>query len=437
MQPVTLSRQTASLYAASVMPIAVLGLPLSVFLPPFVTEGGVIAVGLVGLLFMLTTIWDGVVDPVIGRFMDKRKGHVGAHRRWIWLSALPLALVLMCIALLGNDLPFLPLFLLMLLFTSTYSIFDVAHLAWGSALADSDTESSRLFGAREWASKFGLLLAFAAPALAQFFIPDLDNAGRILAYSGLALLLLPVALWATIRLPDRPSVPQPGLGWREEWRVTLGFPALLLLILTQLLNTFGLGAVTSLFVFFADGVLGMDQMGPLLLLISFVGAAILTPLWTKLAIRIGKPRGMAVMSLWLIASLASAMLLPRVNLPAAALFAFALGSGFVGLLFIYGIAADLTVADRDRCNRDRTAFVFSLVNLAQKVGTAFGIGFSYAALDWFGFDPGNTAASADLIRNLYVGIPVASWIGVALVLLVLARDPATRRATSPTIRTMM
>ena len=41
-----------------------MGLPLSIYLPPYISEGGVVAVALVGLMFSISTLWDGVVDPL-------------------------------------------------------------------------------------------------------------------------------------------------------------------------------------------------------------------------------------------------------------------------------------------------------------------------------------------------------------------------------------
>ncbi|MGL5839853.1 MAG: MFS transporter [Sphingorhabdus sp.] len=429
MNTTPLSKGTVANYAAAVGPVAILGMPLSVFLPPFVTDGGVIAVGLVGLLFMLTTIWDGIVDPAIGGLVDRSSNKNAPHRYWMWLAAVPMAFALALIVFAGDTLSFLPLFLLVILFTSAYSLFDVAHLAWGSALARNKEESSRLFGGREWASKMFLLAAFAAPAVAQAFIPGLKNDGRVMAYAVVAIAFLPLALWATTRLPARPIVPEPGLGWRQEWRTTFRFPALLLLLLAEFLNTFGLGAITSLFLFFADGALGLGEAAPLLLLLSFVGGALLTPVWTKLAVRFGKPVGMQMTSVWMIIFLLSALTLPKGSFLFAALFALSIGTGFVGLLFVYGMAADLVPVDRQRCGRDRTGFIFALANIAQKSGTAVGIGVSYALLGWFGFDSKNAAASADLLRTLYIGLPIIAWAGVIVTLQFLQKTSDIHRNT--------
>ena len=82
-QAEALRSRTVAAYAATAGPTVILGLPFSVYLPPYIAEGGVISVALVGLLFSLTTIWDGVVDPLIGTMVDRVRTGLGAHRRWM------------------------------------------------------------------------------------------------------------------------------------------------------------------------------------------------------------------------------------------------------------------------------------------------------------------------------------------------------------------
>lgn len=306
------------------------------------------------------------------------------------------------------------------------SVFDVAHLAWGSALTEDKAQSSRLFGAREWSGKIFVLLAFAAPAIVQLWQPDLKIDGQILAYGTLAAVAVPISLWSATRLPARPIMPQPTVNFREELTTILGFRPLKLLICAQALNTFGLGAMTSLYVFYIAGVLGLESQGPILLLISFVGGILMTPVWIKIALRLGKPRGMMIMSLWLVAVLQVSFFLPKGEFATAALFVFALGSGFAGLIFVYGMASDLVPAYKKESGLDRAGLLFSLTNVTQKIGTAAGIGVSYVALDMLRFDAKNPAASADSLSLLYVGIPTLGWLGVALIMLPLSREQSLR-----------
>ena len=397
-------------YAATAGPTVLLGLPFSVYLPPYIAEGGVIAVALVGLLFSFTTIWDGIVDPLIGTMIDRVGTGIGAHRRWMLRALLPLLLLLLTIVTVGDRLPFAALFVVMILFYSSFSLYDVAQLSWGSALVRTPAESALLYGARDWFSKIALIIGFAAPAAVQFLIPDISLQGRIMAYASIFLVMAPVALFAIRRVPPRPVVSAPGIGWRQEIRASLSFPPLMLLLGVQFLNSFAFGALTSLFIFFAAAVLGLDTQSALLLFASFIGGAIASPVWTWLARRYGKPPMMIAMGLLISVLLVATLAQEPRGFAQAAGFSLMLGTGFVGLLFTYSMLADVIPRDAERCGRNRAAFLFALLNLMQKFGVAAAIAVSYALLDLVGFDPKNSEASARELHLLFALLPTAAWV---------------------------
>ena len=427
-----LPRSTVGAFAIAVGPVAILGLPFSVYLPPYIREGGVIAVGLVGLMFSLSTLWDGVIDPLIGTWIDRSTARGTPHRAWMWRAAVTLALLLVVLVLVGDTFPLWLLLPLLLLFYSSFSVYDVAYLSWGSGLAQTSDASSRMFGAREWTSKLFLVVAFAAPAAAQALIPGLSLQGRIIAYASLVAVALPLALFATTRLPPALPVPVVTIDWRREIAATLRFRPLLLVYAIQFFNSFAFGTLTSLFVFFADGVLGLDDSSSLLLFATFVGGALSTPLWTWVARRWGKRRGMIAMELFVAVILCASLFARPVGLGQALGFTLLLGSGFVGLLFIYGMISDLAPHDAARCGRDRTAFLFAITMLMQKIGVASAIALSYALLDAGGFDARDAAASADLIHWLFSGLPTLGWLTVAMLLVCLIRSwPRDEAAAAP------
>lgn len=425
----SLRPRTVAAYAATAGPTAILSLPFSVYLPPYIAEGGVIAVGLVGLLFSLTTIWDGVVDPLIGTMIDRVRTGLGAHRRWMLLALAPLALLLLTIVTVGNALPFAALFLLMVLFYSSYSLYEVAQLSWGAALVRSPADSALLYGMRDWFAKIALIAAFAAPASAQLLIPGISLQGRILAYASLFLLMVPIALFAMRLVPLRSVVAEPGIGWRNEIRASFGFTPLMLLFGVTFLNSFAFGSLTSLFIFFAAAVLDLDTQSAVLLFASFIGGAIASPIWTFLARRFGKPRTMIAMALLISALLLGTLVQEPRGLAQAAGFSLSLGTGFVGLLFIYSMLADLVPRDAERCGRSRSAFLFALLNLMQKFGVAAAIAVSYALLGLVGFDPQNGKASANALHLLFVLQPVTAW-AIMVGLLLAMRPHMPHRAAS-------
>jgi Na+/melibiose symporter-like transporter len=420
-----ISRSTAAHYAVGVGPIAIMGLPLSIYLPPYISEGGVVAVALVGLMFSISTLWDGVVDPLIGTMIDRKSRGEAPHRRWMARAALPMIVLLVLLVTIGDRLEFWALLPLLLLYYSCLSLFEVAHLAWGSALSDGRSEvSARLFGAREYASKFVLVVAFAAPALAQFLMPDISLQGRIIAYVSLVAIAMPLALFANRKVPARPVVVEPGFGWRRELKLSLQSPSLLLIMAIHFLNAFAFGAMASTYIFFAEAYLRLDQHGSLLLFLTFVGGAITTPLWTQAARKLGKPKGMILMCVTLVLLLTGGLQLPLADqLLPSAIYTLILGGTFMGLIFIYGMIADYAPVDARICGRDRTAFIFAIGNLMQKLGNASALALSYWLLGQFGFDPAHPHEHAELVRNVWGGLPVAGWTLAAIVALFLVRQP--------------
>ncbi|MBK6413082.1 MFS transporter [Sphingopyxis sp.] len=426
-QAEALRSRTVAAYAATAGPTVILGLPFSVYLPPYIAEGGVISVALVGLLFSLTTIWDGVVDPLIGTMVDRVRTGLGAHRRWMLLALGPLALLLLALVTVGDRLPFAALFLMMVLFYSSYSLYEVAQLSWGSALVRNPRESALLYGMRDWFAKIALILAFAAPAAAQMLIPGVSLQGRIMAYASLFMLMVPIALYAIRLVPPRAVVVETSIGWRSELRASLAFPPLMLLLGVQFLNSFAFGSLTSLFVFFAAAVLDLDGQSAVLLFASFIGGAMTSPVWTMLARRFGKPPMMMAMGALISGLLVATLFQQPDGIAQATGFSLTLGTGFVGLLFTYSMLADIIPGDAARCGRPRSAFLFALLNLMQKFGVAAAIAVSYLLLDVVGFDPKNSQAAARELHLVFVLQPTISWV-IMIVLLLLMRRALAREA---------
>jgi Na+/melibiose symporter-like transporter len=425
-----LSRRTVSIYAIGIGPAAMLGLPFSVYLPPFVAAGGAVPVALVGLIFSLSTLWDGVIDPLIGTMIDRKSKGDAPHRRWMRIAAFPIAVLLPILVIWGDDVNFWLLLPLLLLYYSSYSLYDVAHLSWGAALAKGPDDSARLFGNRQFAEKIILVFAFALPALAQALIPGLDLQGRVLAYASLVILLLPLALYAIARLPGRAVLPEPGIGWKKELKASLASPTLLMLLAVQFLGAFSFGGLSATFIFFADGYLALDHKGALLLFGTFVGGALFTPLWIIAARQFGKPQTMIANCLWLLAVLASGSLLPQGEFVVALLFSVLLGAGFMGLVFLHGMVSDFAPHDRAQCGRDRTAFLFALLNLVQKLGNAVAVAIAYALLGAYGFDATRPGDSGELVRNIFTGLPLFGWGAMIFLLLALCQhETVNRRGT--------
>ena len=74
-------------YALLGAPLAIVGLPLAIYLPPLYAQERGMAAATVGGVLLLARLADVFVDPAIGALSDRIATPVGRRRPWIALGA--------------------------------------------------------------------------------------------------------------------------------------------------------------------------------------------------------------------------------------------------------------------------------------------------------------------------------------------------------------
>jgi len=83
-----LTRWQLVAYGQLVVPLAVIGLPVAVYIPPFYSSTLGLDLAAVGLILMLARISDVITDPLIGRLSDRTRTRFGRRRPWV-LAGVP------------------------------------------------------------------------------------------------------------------------------------------------------------------------------------------------------------------------------------------------------------------------------------------------------------------------------------------------------------
>jgi Na+/melibiose symporter-like transporter len=402
-------------YGALGAPLAFAALPLYVLLPNhYAAQLGVPLAGL-GAVLLGTRALDAIVDPWLGRLVDR-----GLSRpRTQVLGAAALAALLMAagfVALffpptLGAG-PLLAWCALMLLATSLgYSALGVLHQVWGARLGGGAAVQSCIVSWREGLSLAGVLAASVLPALAG--IP-------VMVASGVALLAL--GLWALSAAPLRSapprSVPAPGdrasapRTWALPWRV----PAFRALMAVFLLNGVASAVPATLVIFFIQDRLQAPAWEPLFLGSYFAAAALSMPGWVRAVARFG------LLRCWL-AGMALAI--------AAFVWAARLGAGdsaaFVAICLLTGVAlgADLAVPSallagviaRAGHALQHEGSYFGWWTCANKLNLALAAGLALPALQALGYAPGaRDEAALSSLALIYAALPCLLKAGAAALL---------------------
>ncbi len=408
-----LSALRLGIFASPALPIAAMGLPLSVHLPPFYVELG-LSLSTVGLIFMLTRFWDVATDPVLGFLSDRFPTRWGRRRPWIALSV-PIMLVTVYL-LFFPPMEVSGTYLAVVLFAMYvgWTMLTISHMSWGAELSDNYDERSRIQGYREAALVGGALLVLVLPVILEG--AGLTGEGRrsiVQTMGWFVLITLPIAVFFALKMvPERrfaaAEKPPP---FRAVIKSVIASRPLRRLLVIDVLGGLSAGTVASLFLYLADDVLQVsDVWANLMLLGYFLSGIMFIPLIMRLSYRFGKHRTLAGSSLFSGLSIPIIYILP-VNEPVIALIAwiaFGVNMG-AGSFLVRAITADIVDEDERRSGAKQTGVYYAAVNLTQKIGIALSIGLLYVVLEQiFGYIPGqeNTAAAVEGLKLTYVIPPV-------------------------------
>jgi Na+/melibiose symporter-like transporter len=419
--------------AAPCVPLAVLGAPLQIYIPPY--WAGHMGLGLVtvGLVFSLMRVWDLAATPLVGWLCDHRIGRFG--RRKIWMAIATPLVAAATVALFLPPKGAGPVYLAAVVF-AIYAASDLLYLsyaAWSAEVTDDYHERSRVQSARQAASVVGLLVALGLPGLASALRPGDVEATRMALMGALLVLFLPLTvIWTVLETPERarPAAVAP-TGLVQGLRLLAGNRALRIVLAITLLEGVGFGVINSMFVFLTEDVWRLGAASTLVLLAYVIsGLAFLAPiLW--ISRRLGKHRTALCTTLVTMASLPVMFLVPAGQLWLAVAGCALMGVTQGGVQSLYGsMMSDIADQDLIESGHPRAGQIFSVWSMTAKVGGALAIGAGYAVLHAVGFHPGghNDAATLTGFKLAYLGPPILIEAIVATLLWRYPLSEATQRA---------
>jgi len=157
-----------------------------------------------------------------------------------------------------------------------------------------------------------------------------------------------------------------------------------------------------------------------LFIVHAIAGMLLTPLWSKLAIALGKHNALAVAALVYAVGQLAIWAVPagQLGLLLAAQSVVGIAYGGASLL-PRAMIADVSDEERLRTRQERTGLLYALLIGIWKIGQAVSVGLMFWALSFFAFDPipgaANGASAMLGLQLLYIGLPIllcfaAAWV---------------------------
>ena len=301
-------------YGAPATPLAMVALPMAVYLPAVYADSDGFGLGLafVGLVLVLARVFDGFTDPIIGFVSDRSRTRWGRRKPFVLLGT-PIYILGICMLFIPpfefsevNMLGYTmnsgyPWMLAMLVVTYVGStIKDVSYSAWGAELSRNYHERTLITSWREGFSVIGSLIGAFTPAIIFFFGYDKPTDAVYFLSLAIALVMPILVINMLFSVPEyqveeRKADP---ISLRESFKYVWQNDPYRRLIIVFLFSTIGAAMTNTLSFFFVKHVLLAGALFGFYLAPYFVSQLIAIPLWFKLSRRIGKHRATMVAIGW-------------------------------------------------------------------------------------------------------------------------------------------
>ena len=403
-------------YAAPAFALAMVGIPVYVYIPKFYTDVVGIDIAVLGVLMFTVRIFDALTDPILGHISDRTTTRFGRRRPYIAIGALFVAasmFVLFNPPHVSNALATLwfgaGIYALFLFWTAV----TVPYESLGPELTFDYDERTSLFAMRDGFLIAGTLVAASSPALVQWMF-DLPTGaeGQRRQFFLISLIYMPLLVgscwWCArsvreIETADKPGQPSVLQGL---WYVSKNRPFLILL-LSYTISAIGSNLPATLILFYVTYVL-QSSMADAFLLLYFVTGILFLPGWVWLARVIGKkPAWLASMAINSGAFMGVFFLGPG-DVALYGILVFFSGIGFGATLALpSAIQADVIDYDELLTGHRREGQYIGLWSIAKKLAAATGVGIGLTILGWAGYTPNVEQSDAVVLtlRILYAGVP--------------------------------
>jgi glycoside/pentoside/hexuronide:cation symporter, GPH family len=415
-------------YAGPALPIAVLEMPLIVYIVPFYAQELGLPLATIGGIFLLARMWDAITDPVIGNLTDRTRTRWGRRKPWLVAGAPLLMMAMVAFLSPPKEIGTFYLGLTAFLFYISWTLVMIPYYSWGAELSRDYAERTRINGFRETGRMFGVLIATLLPIIV-LSSPDPSLREILQVFVVTLLILIPLTtLLAVWKTPN---------GEYVESKDDSLFKALKILpqnkpFMRFLIGIFCLwlgGAIfNTVVVFMFQHLLELPRSDFLkLVLLQYILGIAFVPIWVKVANKIGRHRALvfggfgflAILPLYLLAT-------PGVFWQAALIYLIVGPITSVIWVMPPAITSDTIEYGMMKGGSDHAALYMAMYNFVMKMALAFGVGLAMPLLGLLGFNPmgGNTAEVMQgfifvaLFLPMIVGLPGA---------LILFNYPLTKR----------
>jgi glycoside/pentoside/hexuronide:cation symporter, GPH family len=383
------------------------------FLLFFLTNIAGIKPAVAGLVLLFPKLWDVISDPIMGAISDRTRSRWGRRRPYLLFGAIPFGLVffLMFVAPEYGSATARALHVgvMFALGCTVFTIINVPYSSMVPEMTDDYNERMSITSYRMIGSSIGVLLAGGlAMPLVKIGGQGVDGFRFMGMVFGIAITVITLVCFQGTQGARTIASGETMPSAREQIRIALKNYPFIMLIISYMLQSIGIGVLMAGLIFYVKHVMNLPEsfMG-IIFPILFGTAIVFIPVWVKIGKRLGKIRAYRVGLVLISVMLISTFFTSPSQIYLFYTQIFLLGIGFSSFqLFPFSMLPDTVEYDQMRSGLRREG-IFSGAwasgqKMAYSVGPAIvGFALSISGFEGTGAQPESVSTGIRLVFCLF------------------------------------
>ncbi len=362
------------------------------FLSAFLLDVAGLRPGAVGIIFLVSQIWDAITDPFIGSLSDRTRTRWGSKRPWLLFGAVPFGLAFFLhwqVPDLGDGAKFGYYLIVALLLKTAFTVVNVPYAAMTPRLTSDYDERTRLNTYRFSFSILGGLTAVVLHPILVGLAGDDVILGHALSASvwGLVIVFSTLVCFAFTREQvDAQDDDQQRPGLFEGLRLAVRNRPFLHVMGIYLFAWMCLQFVQNNLLLYIRYWANAEEIFTLLVLILQVTAFVFLGVWARVSERIGKRATFIAGALFWIGALVALYFVPQGQTTPYFVLTFFAGIGVsVAYLIPWSMLPDVVEYDELTSGKRRDGLYYGLFVFLQKLGISVALALNGFALEAAGY----------------------------------------------------
>ena len=387
--PEHLSVKSKLAYGAGDLGAAITAAITGFFLNAFLLDVAQLRPSAVGIIFLLSTLWDAITDPIVGNLSDRTRSRWGRRRPWLLFGAVPFGLTFIMqwlVPELDENGLFIYYLLAALLLKTAFTAVNIPYTSLTPELTPNYDERTRLTAYRFSFSILGGVAAVGLHPVIVGFFGDVKTGHAVSAGVWAVFIILSALTTFSFTRETAPISNAPQIGFMEGLRITLSNRPFLFVTGIYLLSWLTLQFVQTNLLLYVRYWVNAEDSFTLLVLILQVTAFLALGLWSWVSARIGKKRTYYIgATLWLVV-MGLVFFIPPNSLTPLYFVSFFAGLGVsVAYLIPWSMLPDVVEYDELQTGQRREGAYYGFFVFLQKLGLSLGLAVSNFVLDAAGY----------------------------------------------------